>query len=132
MGIPLRELLKRVTHRELLTYLEKLKQDWNKPSRTDYYLMQIVQEIGFTPGRFFGINPTEINLNNYKIPFDFKSSEKPKKPEPEKPRGKYDPPGPLTKEQIAELQSQMAKQDWLMRLGKGKKHLKDKKGRKSG
>ena len=34
-------LSQKLTHRQFLTYHEWLKDQWDRPSRTDYYLMQL-------------------------------------------------------------------------------------------
>lgn len=39
--MPVTECLSRVTHREYLIWMERFREEWNEPSRTDYYLMQI-------------------------------------------------------------------------------------------
>ncbi len=37
--------MKTLSHRQYLTLHEWLKEQWDKPSRTDYYLMQLTAEV---------------------------------------------------------------------------------------
>lgn len=41
MGKTLNEVLEGTTHRQWLVWREWLRRQWNDPSRTDYYLMQL-------------------------------------------------------------------------------------------
>ena len=45
LHMPLRECLRKHTHRELQVWRMYLEEQWNKPSRVDNYLMQIAGEI---------------------------------------------------------------------------------------
>lgn len=74
----------------------------------------------------------ETKLGKFKLPFEFVSVAKGSKPKTEpqvtKPRGKFDPPGPVTKEQLARLQNSIASQKWKRKLSGGPKGVKRKGG----
>ena len=44
--MPLRECLKKTTNREYRTWMQWLTDDMNRPSRSDYYAMQIAAVMG--------------------------------------------------------------------------------------
>lgn len=54
LGMTLHACMKSMTHREYLTWLEWLDQQWDEPSRSDYYLMQIAAEVrrGYVASRY--------------------------------------------------------------------------------
>lgn len=64
------------TYREYLDWLEWLDQQWNKPTLTHHYLMQIAQEVR----RVLAKKPAKILLSHFKIKFERKTNqqEKPK------------------------------------------------------
>lgn len=54
-----------MTHRQFLAWQYWLSQQYNQPSRTDYYLMQVASEI--LKGRVK--DPRKVNIEDFKIPF---------------------------------------------------------------
>jgi len=69
--------MKKHTHREYLMWIRYLDKEWNQPSRTDYYLMQIAAKIQ----GLFSKNSTSIKIANFLLPF---KRQKPKKPPTQK------------------------------------------------
>jgi hypothetical protein len=53
-----------LTHREFVTWQAWLDEQWNKPSRTDFYLMRIA---------YYLLSEPPHDLNQMKIPFEKKS-----------------------------------------------------------
>jgi hypothetical protein len=74
---------------------------WNRPSRTDHYLMKL---IGHTD-RHGMKDPTPINLDDYQIKFSFEK----KKPLTRKQR-----------EQLAKQKMDMHKKKWMSSAKQGK------------
>ena len=72
MVMPLAEFMKLWSHREYLTRLAWLDAQWNKPSRLEYYLMQIAQEVR----RVLSKKPKLIKLKDFLINFGGKKNEK--------------------------------------------------------
>lgn len=96
--MPLSECMHRHTHREYRTWQVWLDQQWNEPSRTDNYLMQIAQEIR----RVLHKHPERVKLDLFKILFEWrKRSVQPK----------------ITKEEA----TKRSKARWLGFLGMGVK-----------
>jgi hypothetical protein len=89
-----------MTRRQFRAWQEWLLGEWNRPSRSDHYLMQAALEIIRTPGRIFGKIP-KVTLDQMKIPF---VEAKPAKAYVRRPGG---PPGPLTKEEVVKFRMQM-------------------------
>lgn len=89
-----------MTHRQFEAWREWLFEEWNKPSRTDHYLMQITAEVVRTPGRWWGKLP-KVKLDDFRIPF---VEAKPTKPFVKRPGG---PPAPLTKEEVIKFRASM-------------------------
>jgi len=52
-----------MTHREYLTRLAWLNMEWEKPSLSDHYLMQIAQEVR----RVLSKKPKNIKLDDFEI-----------------------------------------------------------------
>ena len=52
---------------EYLLYQEHFRQEWNNPSRSDYYAMQTAQVVA----QKFADKPEKILLQSFKIPFSF-------------------------------------------------------------
>lgn len=65
MGVPWQECMKRVSHRDFKTWLIWEREQWNEPSRTDHYLMQIAQAVYASKSR------SSTVLDKFKIPFKF-------------------------------------------------------------
>ena len=55
-----------MTYREYQMRLAWLEIEWNKPSRTDHYLMQIIRYLARIPGK-----GSLKSLDKFKIPFEF-------------------------------------------------------------
>lgn len=53
------------TNRQHLVWLEWFKLQWNNPSKTDHYLMQITAEVA----RQWAKHPQNCKISNYIIPF---------------------------------------------------------------
>ena len=85
------ECMKRVRHREYLAWMAKFREEWNEPSRSDYYLMQIAAAM---------IRMKKGGLDQLKIPFKFKEG-------PTKEEAKM----------TAETATELAKARWKTRLG---------------
>ena len=62
--MPVSECIRRVSYREYLGWMERFKEEWNSPSRTDYYLMQIAMVL---------LGTKKGKVDDLKIPFKFKS-----------------------------------------------------------
>lgn len=93
--MPVAECMQRVSYREYLAWRERFKQEWNTPSRTDYYLMQLAA---------LTIRMRKGSLDNLKIPFKFKS--------------RSSQEGSFGKETMTvELATAIAKARWHARLG---------------
>lgn len=63
--MPLRECMQKTTHREYLAWMDWLDDQWEKPSRTDNYLMQIALEIRSVLSK----NPRSIKLQHFLLKF---------------------------------------------------------------
>ncbi len=61
------------SHREYLTIIAWLEQQWNEPSRSDHYLMQIDARLEQLIRAVRGGAIGQMDLNEHKIPFSFKS-----------------------------------------------------------
>jgi hypothetical protein len=85
------------TERELKLWLLWLREEWNRPDRTDHYLMQIAAEI-----RRNGKIPIEVTTDQFRLPFVFGDDAGPAGEE-----SATRPPAPtLTKEQASEIARQ--------------------------
>jgi len=87
-----------MTNREYRTWQAWLSEEWNKPSRMEYYLMQIA--------RFVHQSKKDLGLDGYKIPFDSVRKE----PKSDKKSQ------PVSSQNIL---TRMSKAVWNMRIGKG-------------
>lgn len=96
---PIAEVLSRISHREFLTRLAWIELQWERPSRTDYYLMQIAWAI------FQVKSVKEILLSTFKLPFQ--AWKKPRKVKPVDP--KFQGPPPMTQADIARVQAAMTR-----------------------
>lgn len=63
--MPVDECQRRVRHREYLAWMAKFRDEWNEPSRSDYYLMQIAAAV---------IRMKKGGLDKLRIPFQFKDA----------------------------------------------------------
>ena len=62
-----------VTNRQHLTFMAFLADDWNRPSRADYYLMQLTAEVRSILAK----KPRKIKLKDFLLRFEL-GSNKPK------------------------------------------------------
>lgn len=60
--------MRRMTYREFLVWVDWLNEQWNRPSRTDHYLMQIAREV-------FCVLRSRVSLDLFKLPFIIKRLE---------------------------------------------------------
>ena len=95
-GVPPSRLRQELTHREFLALDKYLREEWNEPSRSDWYLMQVAAEIRAI-GQSFSKTPKPVRLQDLKI--EFKEERRKEKK-------------PLTKEERAKI----AKAIWMARL----------------
>lgn len=58
-----------MTHREFQTRWAWLQEQWNNPSRTDYYLIQIAREVRAVLSK----NPNQIKFEHLRIKFKEKA-----------------------------------------------------------
>lgn len=65
LGVLIGDYLAGTTHRQHLTWVEWLEAQWNRPDRTDHYLMQVAAEV--TAGRVK--RPGEIKMSRYVLKF---------------------------------------------------------------
>lgn len=54
-----------MTHREFLTWECWLDMEWSRPSRSDYYTMQVATEVR----RVLSKNPNAIQIKDFHLPF---------------------------------------------------------------
>lgn len=81
-------------------WIEWLKSEWNNPSRTDSYLMQLAAETR----RSMSSNPGSIKMDQFKIEFTFKDRNK-------------DNEQPVSEEFLA-MQTAVSKAKWIGLAGK--------------
>ena len=98
--------MRAMSHREYLTWQAWLRKEWNRPSRTDYYLMQLSADVR----NLFAKKPVEVEER--KISWTYGTATKQSTQGPPLIAIKDDgtevyPPGPLTAEQIASVQRQV-------------------------
>ena len=68
--MPLNECMQKVTYREYLTWQAWLDDEWNRPSRSDKYLMQITLYLWRVLHLFAKNIPTEPTLKELEIKFE--------------------------------------------------------------
>jgi len=66
-----REYLAKHTHEEHETWLYWLRDQWNQPSLTDHYLMNLMAEVR----RIFAKNPRQVKAEDFKLKFIFEAIE---------------------------------------------------------
>ncbi len=91
------KLLTSMTRRELLAWIEYISQDWNKPSRTDHYIMQLSSILV----QIMGSKKSSQSIDKYKIKFSSSKNKSSSKRQ-------------LTREEAASL----AKGRWIALVGK--------------
>ena len=65
------DCMNRMSHREYQTRLAWMQKELNTPDRTDFYLMQIAQEVR----RVLHKKPAEVNLDQFKLKFSLQSAQ---------------------------------------------------------
>ncbi len=100
-----------MTNRQFETWQEWLRQDMNRPSRADHYVMRLTREVTL-PHLREGVSPSE--LSEYVLKFGLKQVETPKPEE----LAKTDGPPIMTEETILAAQKQMA----IAKMGGGVKY----------
>lgn len=105
------EIQLRWTHRQFMVALQWLRDQWENPDRTDYYLMQIAAEVR----RGNAKNPRSVDANDFKMKFR------------ESGRSRRYSRRNLTREQAASI----SKATWMMRLGMLPAHNKNEPDRTS-
>ncbi len=108
------ECMATIPYRLAKAYEAWYKQQWNQPSRTDFYIMQVAQEVK----RVLATSPNSIKLKHFLLDF-FPFA---KQREIEEKRKKMTPAE--IKAEKKRL-SQLGKAIWLARMGGGK--AKEKK-----
>lgn len=63
----LEEAMEKISHRQYLAMLEHLHLNWNRPSRSDWYLMRLAREIRMSWMKDPSVAPS---TNEFKIAFD--------------------------------------------------------------
>lgn len=61
----IQEMLEKITHREILKWESWFSTEWNEPTKSDQYLMQIAAEVR----RVLAKNPSKIKNDHLKIKF---------------------------------------------------------------
>lgn len=72
LSMPVAACMRKITHREFLGWLYWLESQWNEPSRSDYYLMQVAAEVR----RVLRKNPSKIKTEHLLIKFVPKKPQK--------------------------------------------------------
>lgn len=67
--------MRELTYREYRTWLTWLDEQWNNPSRSDYYMMQIAQAVARKGIR----NPQDVTVGMFRLPFVMKKGEEEEK-----------------------------------------------------
>jgi len=101
--MPLRECMESHTHREYLTWQAFFEDEWERPSRTDNYLMQIAAEVR----RVLSKRPENIKIKHFRLTFGSREKSK----------------APLTREQATAA----SQAKWLGALGMLKRMTTGKK-----
>ena len=68
------ECMKVHTNRQYRTYIKWSQNQWNKPSRTDHYIMDATSELMIANGH------KKVNQKKLILPFTFEREDEPKKP----------------------------------------------------
>lgn len=63
--MPIGRCIAETTHREYLTWMAWLDSQWNKPSRLDYYIMQLTYRVA----TLFAKKETSLKISSFKLPF---------------------------------------------------------------
>jgi len=82
LGKSCQEVWDKLTHRQYRTLAAWLDEQWNHPTRSDHYLMQIAQEVR----RVLAKDKREIKLEHFKLPFKRAEKRAPEDPATKKAR----------------------------------------------
>lgn len=97
-----------MTHRQYEAWQAWLRAEWNRPSRTDHYLMQLNRTLSLLPAWVWGKSPEGPALDKMRIPFVFSSRE---------PDMERQTVGDLLKGKAARSKQWVDSQQWAGRLG---------------
>ena len=64
-----------MTHRQYLLWRVWSQEQWNRPSRSDHYLMAVARELRALPHLVWGEQPPESTLDDLRVSFTFKSKD---------------------------------------------------------
>lgn len=78
LGMTVQECIDKHTYREYQMWMAYFEDEWKEPTLSDYYLMQIAQEVR----RVLSKNPNAVKLEDFKIKFQDANAEQ-KKYDPE-------------------------------------------------
>lgn len=68
--MPLRKCMKKTSHREYLVWMAWLDRQWDRPSRTDNYLMQVAYQVAYEVRRIFSTNSANMpTMGEFKLRF---------------------------------------------------------------
>lgn len=70
--MPLRECMRQHTNREYLTWMDWLEEQWEHPTRGDFYLMQIARQVACVLSK----EPDRIKLQDFLLTFRRKDSQR--------------------------------------------------------
>lgn len=59
------EALERLTHREFMVLMAHYEGEWNRPSRSDWYLMQIARQVACVLHK----SPDKVKTDRFKLDF---------------------------------------------------------------
>lgn len=99
-----------MTHRQFASWSVYLEEEWNRPDRTDHYLMQVGVEVR----RVLSREPNSHKLDDMRLEF--------KRPEPEP-----DPKTAAGRRRIEELRVEQTKKSqsgWAWLIGKAKRMIR--------
>lgn len=69
--MPVAECMRRVSHREFLGWVAWMNNQWNSPSRSDWYLMELMAVVR----RLMHDNPASVQPRQFRLRFDDESAE---------------------------------------------------------
>jgi hypothetical protein len=63
--MPVGDCMRSHTHRQYLSWMHWLNEEWDNPSRTDLYLMQVACEVR----RVLARHPNKVTMSDFKLKF---------------------------------------------------------------
>lgn len=100
--MPLDDCIAKHTHRQYRLWLAWLDQQWERPDRTDYYLMQIAAEVR----KVLAKNRKQIEIEHFGIPSTFWDR-----------LFKRKPATPPEQQKVSKAQAAISKATWFAFLG---------------